>query len=704
MKFGTKNILFELLKEVEKPKEKFIFEISQKELDKVDPDRPISVLPFDEIFEGKRRILVNYVESQLYAELREDLKTLRNFYDVRGTNVIKEIQIPEDKGGGEKHTKISIGKAINYLNVSEEKKKKYREFFALHSKDFENLQKGYDEFGSNDKIFLLTRDPIDLAKMSDHETWSSCHSPGGGEFCSALMEAKDGGAMAYIIRKRDYEKNIMNSEEGLEKKEIFKDKDRGVEGISPISRMRVWKFVDVRSGKNYAIPDSKIYGSRIPNFYETIRSFLYEKQNIDKDEMVDLYNSGNLERRGGEYNDDTDDKTKFVRFLQLENPEVLKKYTLDYSGEEIEDESRNELEAELERIKNQSGIEEDDIDVHYDVQDDDDVYYTCWASFKVEIPEIIKNEDFNEDFEKLKGVHKEYMIQFAKGRTRGFHVDKQTPEFAEKIFHFFSLLDDKIKKRFVGIDFAEEDGFLIVSLEPEEVAQYDDGDNFETFCSELLALQQYNYKKQIIRALMMAGFINSAQIRRTVELLQMEEEDDENIQIEEKPFKNMKFDRNEYVLSKRTEVPYLDPYDYITVSRLQSLAVKEKVINTLDIFYFKEIEKYARKYIMDNLDREDEREGYVNFKEFFGNVNKKIKYIKNLDFDIKFDIDNFSGINMRLKVETRHLTDNELVLFHFFDDYWEHISRLITLVLLDSGKVKNPGIERYKRFYGKYLR
>ncbi len=160
---------------------------------------------------------------------------------------------------------------------------------------------------SEGKSIILSRSPVDVVRMSDH-TWESCHSPGQYYFDSAIQEAVDGGAVAYVVNNQDIDDFIKlngNDERVLQSEEIFMDDDRNVEGIVPLSRIRVNRYIS-DDGNELALPVTRTYGEKASGFLDTVTDWLKEKQSPTIN--YDRLNLLQYERTGGEYADDPDRK------------------------------------------------------------------------------------------------------------------------------------------------------------------------------------------------------------------------------------------------------------------------------------------------------------------------------------------------------------------------------------------------------------
>ncbi len=148
---------------------------------------------------------------------------------------------------------------------------------------------------------VISRSPIDIVRMSDHKEFSSCHSPpknqnnrnNGAYFHCAMQEAKTGGPIAYVVRNEDLAKVP-----DINAPEIFKDRDRGIEGIEPLERLRLRRFVN--GDDSLYIPDLKTYGTRHVGFQETVSIWANNQQRNIIDAKPD-YKEWN--RRGGSYMD-----------------------------------------------------------------------------------------------------------------------------------------------------------------------------------------------------------------------------------------------------------------------------------------------------------------------------------------------------------------------------------------------------------------
>ena len=184
---------------------------------------------------------------------------------------------------------------------------------------------------------VYTRHPIDVMRMSDFDNIESCHSPpsrrgDNSYYKCAVAEAHGHGPVAYVVRNEDLNELISKYDledasyqdllDALEEndEEFFQDNARGVGDITPLSRVRLKKFVNPQIEMSLAVPSTRIYGKRLPSLYQNISDFTKQKQSKeiktieaavkkigDEDNKVfnteGFFDLGNWERHGGSYED-----------------------------------------------------------------------------------------------------------------------------------------------------------------------------------------------------------------------------------------------------------------------------------------------------------------------------------------------------------------------------------------------------------------
>jgi hypothetical protein len=232
------------------------------------------------------------------------------------------------------------------------------------------IKKNIDKAIGNQYSIIVTRNPIDILRMSDFEDITSCHSPpsrgGAGEYYKcAVAEAHGHGAIAYVVETEDLllatnTGNIESAEQEIQDGEIFGDTTRmGGAGfdIEPVSRLRLRQVryyrhqeqsalmkkygtigdlmdLDISEeekdaliarirasgefnpyeGIELAVPESRVYGSLIPGFHKRVLQWAQENQSEQlKDAPRNL--DASMEKYGEEsWEFGTLDLNSFIKF------------------------------------------------------------------------------------------------------------------------------------------------------------------------------------------------------------------------------------------------------------------------------------------------------------------------------------------------------------------------------------------------------
>ena len=226
--------------------------------------------------------------------------------------------IPKGPRAGEKITRSttsSLGKLVSRYGTPEDKEwwAKYQtrvqsddiaennvaEYFLI---PYKNNFKG---IGAQRPIIVISRHPIDVARMSDFTLTHSCHSEGSGHFECAIAESKGHGMVAYLIKPDDVEVVTKRIEE---EDEIFGDSDIGLPGPEPVARVRLRKFFNQKTGDEFATVENRVYGANIPDFLPTVRKWARDTQEDmwkgkDGNLKPDFVNTDDWVVMGGDYFD-----------------------------------------------------------------------------------------------------------------------------------------------------------------------------------------------------------------------------------------------------------------------------------------------------------------------------------------------------------------------------------------------------------------
>lgn len=268
-------------------------EVGQEYVDKVknfDTDRP-----FDNIFgAGNMRVIIPLLDSK-QQEFKNSLGQLglNNIDLVKGTATRQS-----ETNQGTKEVLVNIGRAIQQAS---KKNPEYQKLLQWWEKNKPAMGKS-----TSGTSIIISRSPIDILKMSDHEGMRSCHAPKGSFFHCAIQEAKTGGAVAYLVKNYDVEKfkSDNNLNDINDANEIFKDHDRGLKfGIVPLQRLRLRRFTDNKV--DLLLPEKRTYGIEHVGFKDAVIDWA---KNSQRNIMATQPNFDEFKLRGGSYQDNDADE------------------------------------------------------------------------------------------------------------------------------------------------------------------------------------------------------------------------------------------------------------------------------------------------------------------------------------------------------------------------------------------------------------
>lgn len=231
----------------------FLTEVSKKVIDSLSDVfgnvKPES-LPFSNIFGNKTRLTIPFITPEL-KQLEKELNDLGYQVDFSAGTASRTIKTRR----GNKQVKIKIGKILE----------------SQKGKEWDYWKTYWNKFGGGFSI-IVSRHPMDILRMADFKNMKSCHSETGTYFGCAKEEARDGGLVAFLVKTNDV-KDI-----DLSDNEIFADEKRDVKGIVPSARIRLRRF----DGPNMslAIPETRVYGTSIDGFKETIMDWARKVQPV----------------------------------------------------------------------------------------------------------------------------------------------------------------------------------------------------------------------------------------------------------------------------------------------------------------------------------------------------------------------------------------------------------------------------------------
>ena len=273
----------------------------------------------------------------------------------------------------------------------------------------------------NDKYsIIITRHPIDVLRMSDFDTITSCHSPASRQnayqsyYKCAVAEAQGHGAVAYVVETEELLSatntgNIDSAEQEIQEGEIFADDKRPFSGdIEPVSRTRIRHVRYYEGdeppkrwddGQDVGMPETRVYGADIPGLANQVTDWARTNQeeviqNMPKEgDKIDL---SKFMIFGGSYEDTANASGRASLLSKL-----LKISTSDMAGAMRQNtETEDDLDADLigdviaqyngqcEQIMNDYNNRMAQTYTDYEVGEDgaDGAYIKPWAAFIAKWP------------------------------------------------------------------------------------------------------------------------------------------------------------------------------------------------------------------------------------------------------------------------------------------------------------------------------
>lgn len=648
-----------------------ITEMNQKVVDYL--NQHSDDLPFDHIFGDKMRVAFPIGTDITAQSIMDDLKRIQHFdkVDLKKGEVIRKIKLDPKYGQGEhKEQKINIGKAIAALKVSENKKKKYLDWFAMYK---DNLEAAFEK---PEFIVILSRAPIDVVRMSDHRTISSCHSQGGGYFQCAIQEAISGGAVAYVVREEDFNEL---TEEDFQKREIFVDSDRGISGaygLRPMSRLRVRRLVD-DNGEEIAIPDTKIYGdTTIPNFYKSLVNYLKNKQTT----TIEDFSSNVYTKRGGTYYDD-EIKDLVAGYFSNEDDQYYGNdfQRIKHDRDDDSMESRHSqlgLEDELEEIKERYNNRLEYSSVDYYLMDDEEVYFQSSGTSTIDLTKFNLPDDVEleaEDYDVMEAREGKYDEDY---------------EYSQLFQYIYDATDINIYRMILTntsleIHFSEEE-------------YYNDSDKFDTYCHYMKNFDDkiedmLDDEDELYTVLIGGGFIKTgASGDGNFSMIEA------YIEMEEEPFNTLTISGNDIRKSFTVKFPsrliVLEDFRHALQGVMDSKHNQSKgVLQTI-------ITNLAMENFKPKMDNDPAQLQFDKFFESYSNPLDGVDYV--LLCNTHFNYGDLELIN--LKMQFSRMDNKNYQFVQFVDDMYSHIINAFRLYSLHMLKIIGTHTEEFEDLSKKY--
>lgn len=302
-------------------------EARQEEIDKIrDAVNKVSDRPFNELFDGKgdrflRKVWNPQFEKSAKALGLDIAKFDFNKGTYRGNNInafIKKLKTPEilmnqyaKESGSPWDDDEDYAATLHDLNT------RYKEtingdlYFQKIYERISKLKQAIDQ--QNVYYYLLfSRHPVDVLRMSDHKGISSCHRLKGsyskdqGDYAHcALADARNDGGIVYLIKGGD----ARRIKDHLDDQDVFEDKDRNISGVRPLGRIRLRRFIDLKTGDDWAVPttlqDEQKYGTFTTEIFEIAETYVRKHQAITQNPPTPEYAAENIVMVGGSYSDES---------------------------------------------------------------------------------------------------------------------------------------------------------------------------------------------------------------------------------------------------------------------------------------------------------------------------------------------------------------------------------------------------------------
>jgi hypothetical protein len=467
------------------------YEVSKEDIEKINPERD---LHFNNLFGNKLRVIVPLEQNETLNQLIRKLEELEYEVDyedlINKKTVYKKVKTQQ----GEKVRPEKVGKVLQYYKLND--------LLDWWQKNSENLKN--NEIGAS---IVVSRSPIDVLRMSDHDGISSCHSPDGSFYKCARQEARTGGAIAYVVKNSDLKKV------DLQDKEIFEDTDRKIKGIVPLERLRLRRLTN---GKvDLLLPELRTYGVRNIGFLDAVKNWAKNSQENLIKTINPQEDYKNFELKGGSYQDTSADRVWSSFF----NTNVTGRKSTQDEEEEEEEETGNIYERAQETLE-QHRREWNHVDVYLD-EEGGHLDYSANAEivinkklFTVDIIELLDSKNWKEKREikriiedalDISGIEDLEIDEYKKGNEDFYsfrfmfrdndghydeltnfehfldYVDEVDKDFQEHINKVYKALLDQgyIKNLSERITFKNfnvelDDEFDLISKEPEKIGYLKD--------------------------------------------------------------------------------------------------------------------------------------------------------------------------------------------------------------------------------------
>ena len=544
---------------------------------------------------------------------------------------------------------------------------------------------------------VVSRNPIDVLRMSDISDITSCHSQGGAYFQCAIQEAVTGGGVAYVVNTRDLNKL---SEDEFQNEEIFEDKERNVKGIGAISRLRIRRYEIEDENSEVGIPEVRIYGRKIPGFYDTVKNLLTNSQQFSVDNLYKLFKNKKIIKTGGTYADSGDSQL----FNSMYDTDIFYGSTPHEDNDENVDRAA-QFEEELSGFQDQYEFEHCNASYYVD-GDEDYVYYTAYGEIIIDLGEYQVVDDFIEfnepdEIDSLKRYDPDSAYEWAKrvpynlrGENEKSSVTKyknllkdfeqyDNTDFAESNLSTIQLKN--IRDKETG-DWVNDPSKISLGILFNNNESTDDTDEYRMFLREVDDIDG-NYetiRKAFLKSLMRNGLIKAGADMEKYNAISKEEEFIQDI-------KNFEFDESEDTLET-----YIFLGRYVEKPRDVSYA-------NISMIYGKAIEKYLDAYYKPPQINTQQTTFDKFFESHYSGTLVQRYGIESIECKYTIQAFNDELYNMNLKISFEALNNKTAPIIKFLDDHFDDITNIAKMFFLKLAKIENQDTKKLQQVYNKVL-
>jgi hypothetical protein len=701
-----------------------ISEMNQAVVDYIDENK--NYLPFHDIFGDELRIAIPLETDAIGLEIIDALSKIEGYNGLTPSHeVLRKIKLDPKYGKGDyKAQLINIGKAIQSLKIPDDVKKKYLNWYARYKDSLYDLQHYSQSEGDLDEYaIVLSRAPIDLVRMSDHDRITSCHSRTGSHFECAVQEAISGGAIAYLVKKESVQKAI--DADRFQEADLFKDYDRGVSGPTPKARLRI-RMLDLRMPtdkdkhniQEIAVPETRIYGdASVPNFYRTVKNYIRNVQPYSADSILNAIGEGGREKvslRGGTYTDNDlhtlldslyDRTEEFNPNIYHHQPDMTNQDRIsadeleDVDQEAIAEEQKDELERELDNIETRYfSAEHSSVGYYSDINWDGGeayIYYDANGQIVIDLDSDYETDtDFPDEIDSYELVQ----LRSKNGNTSNLKTFGSDDDIA-KLKKFIQALNQydptKSKKLLDCVESISNNSssqFIFRLKFNGGDGSSSDPSDYKDFIEDVVNMLDENYdgiKKAVQKALAVSGYIEN-------ESSGVDYTEYKNAQELLDELEHIRFENN--VIQIGMSIP-IDRRNVITLKGFD-----DEVSGAMGNF----LVNYLTKEYKQSVNKPEQLE-FSKLYESFDSPSLKKFGIYDVDGTLESnDMIAGSYIELSINLDVLGLNLGVINLMQFLDKNFKDIQNVGAIIvyqlLLDKGGYVEEGyLNRLKHVYGQYM-